>query len=308
MGAYTYGSREPNRHNEAQQLVSYSLRLCRTIEDHWGTALCLHHLGHIAFNMGNYDKSETYTQQSLDLCHKIGDQDGIANAYNTLGQVAGALGNYPAAKDYYQRCLEIRQEFGNRKLIAECLDALGYINYLLGNDETAENCYRQSLKMSRAVNDIHGVAWSLHNLGDIARFRGQYEQARQFYQDSIETHAKINRLHWGSMVALEKLARTLSKLGQHDVAQEYFVQAFSLAVEMKRYREAVDALFGLAQLLIATGHQEQATLFLSVTLHHHATARQVRDRAQEMINTLTPTFPANYTPKITLADIAAQLG
>jgi len=315
MGEHVYETGGVDKHGKTRHLLAQSLARRQKIGDVWGESACLYYLGHTAFTRGDYDESQWRTEQSLQICRTIGDQLGIADAYHNLGQITTARGEYAAARSYYNKMLAIREEYGNRKRIAECLDCLGYVAYLSRDDETAVSYYDKSLVISRETNDTHGTAWSLHNLGDIARRRGAYQEAMTLYQESQEIHKANDPFDWGRAVALEKLGRTALMMGDLDEAEYWFGAAFQIAMKMKRYRDASDALLGMTQLWLQRGGDEAMALqFITAVLSHKATAQDTRDKAQRLALSLveklddeTAVSAQKEGTKLTFAETAGWL-
>jgi predicted ATPase len=286
LGAYIYATGTA-RTEEAQALVTESLRGCEMIGDDWGAATCLHHLGHMALGLGHYDVAQQRTEQSLRLYKQIGDHIGVAAAYSSLGQIAGTEGAYADARQYYEHCLHIRRQYGNRKHIAECLDSLGYITYLMRDDLRAERYYQESLKLSQEIGDQHGIAWSLHNLGDISRLRGEFGRAKKLYHESQQLHKLLDVHAWGRVVAMEKLGQVVFALGEVAVAKGWLLAALQIAVRTQQLRTAVDALWSISKILLAEGDLKLALVVLELILQHHATAQEVRQLAAQQLAAVT---------------------
>ena len=213
----------------------------------------------------------------------------MGDAYNSLGQVAGTNGDYDGAIGFYESCLDIWRDLGSRWRIAECLDSLGFIVLLQGKVDSAETYYQESLAISKEIDDGSGWAWSLHNLGDVARQRGDFDHARQLYMQSIEQHEARDPLNWGRLVSLYKLGLANAHLGADAEAERNFRTAFAIAKRTKRYREAMDALLGLAQLRLKEGNSAEANRLLAFILHHPATAKETLESAMPLAADMTPT-------------------
>lgn len=286
MGLRIYDDRQSDpqtRHSQAQALLLQSLALRQAIGDRWGMAACLHHLGHIAYGLGEYPQARQYAEQSLKIYREMGDRLGLADAFSSLGQIYATEGHYREAAEYYRQCLAIRRESGSPRRLAESLDCVGYVTYLQGDDEAALHCYEESLAISRQNNDENGIAWALHNCGDIARRRGDAAEAKQLFGESYQIHQKLHPLDWGTIVSLMKLGMAAYDLSHLAEAWGYLAEAFTVAVQVKRYREATDILLELARLALANGAEEMACVWLWVVINHYATAKVTADQAAQLL-------------------------
>lgn len=271
----------PHHYETEQRLLQKSYHLRQKIGDQWGLAKCLNNLGIIAYERGNYTEAEQYARQGLQLHRQLDNQLGVAYSLNHLAQTMSTQGDYIQAQQYYEESLAIFEAFGDRREIAICLDCIGYINYLMDNIAAAKRYYEESLLICQEMGDIQGIAWSFHNLGDIARRQGELSKAQQFYQKSHEMHLQKEPLDWGRVVALIKLGRTTLALGNHTDALTLLHQALRLATQTERFREALDALYSIAQILWHWQQPEAALRCLALIQAHHATAKKTLDAAQQ---------------------------
>jgi predicted ATPase len=286
----TIGS--PHHYDREQQLLQQSYTLRQKIGDQWGLAKCLNNLGIIAYERGHYPEAEQYARQGLQLHRHLGNRLGVAYSLQHLAQAVGIQGAYLQARQHYEEALAILEAFGNRREIAICLDCIGYMFYMLDDIAAAQRYYEESLHICQQMDDAQGIAWSLHNLGDVARRQGATAKARQLYQESHELHCRQEPLAWGRVVALEKLGRTTLVLGRYEEAMALLQEAFELALQTERFREAMDALHAMAQILWHWQQPEQACGCLELVLSHQATAKETLDAAQTCWSAWQHTLPS----------------
>jgi tetratricopeptide (TPR) repeat protein len=273
---------QPGLRATIRALFQHALALLEALPDLWGVSRALNFLGTLAWEQGDYDAALSFGQRSLELYQELGDRLGTAYAFCTVGQVFSTRGHYALGQSYYQDGLAIYRELGNSQELAAGLDSLGYVTWLLGDLDEAEACYRESLALSRSLNDKSGTAWSLHNLGDIARARRDYEQARQLYEESQALHFADNPQSWGRIAALIKLGQIELLLQNREMAWEYHYQAWQLALQTGRPREALDALWALFQVVQGSVGSSSAThcqalrIWLYLVCHHPGTAEDTR--------------------------------
>ncbi len=118
--------------------------------DRWGTAIVVHHLGHIAQDL-EHDTERTLAllADSLERFQEIGDLWGIA---------------------YSQRCLgALLREAGR-------------------DEEGARSLLQGALATFRRTGDPWNIGVTLHLLGDATMAKGQWADAIHAYQESLSHH------------------------------------------------------------------------------------------------------------------------
>jgi hypothetical protein len=156
---------------------------------------------------------------------------------------------------------------------------LGYVIYLSDDIEGATAIYEESWALAQETNNEYGVAWALHNLGDIARVKGELAAAQKLYIESHERHLARDPLDWGRLVSLGKLGQVTLDLEDWENAGIFLTQAFEMAMHIERYREATDALLGLAKWAFHTDQLAKAAVWVTVVQNHHATVKETQDKA-----------------------------
>ncbi len=288
-------------HTQAQALIGQSLSLRRVIGDQWGIGVCLNYLARIAYALGDYQSAGRYAAQSLQTRQELEDQHGLGSSFLSLGQVASALGDYEAAKAHYRQSLQIYKALGNQRRIADCLNSLGYVVLLAGDSAEANRDYQEAFIIATELGDQRRVAWSLLNLGDVQRSHGDYRQALSLYERGLALQQTEDPFGWGHVAALEKLGRLHLVMSQHTEAQRYLSAVLRIAVQIKRYREAIDALLDLSQLAWQQGRPAAAARYLAFVLGHPAATRDALDRARQLSaeyqgvdSAETPTSPLTF--------------
>ena len=72
----------------AVALAEEGLALCREVGDREGGALCLHWLGSVAMERGDYEQAKRFHQESLGLCFGLENSWVASLALSGLGEVA----------------------------------------------------------------------------------------------------------------------------------------------------------------------------------------------------------------------------
>ena len=270
-------------YGQQKTLLQHALAIREEIGDQRGVANTLNFLCSLAYERGDYEEARQHASRSLALHHALGNALGRAQSLSHLGQVAGTLGDYEQALQHYEASLVLFRQYGNARDVAVCLDSVGYVSFLREDYETAARRYKESFHISREMGDEQGVAWSLHNLGDVERVHGRYEAARELYQQSLALHKALDPVGWGGIVASDKLGQVALEGGELAAAEAYFSEALHMATATHRKREMMDAKLNLAIVALRRHAPAQAAPLLAEVANHPATAKQTRDKAEDLL-------------------------
>jgi tetratricopeptide (TPR) repeat protein len=179
------------------------------------------------------------------------------------------------------------------------LNNLGQVAYTLGEYPEAKDLFQESLTICQEMGDRRGIALCLSFLGDVVQMMGEYQGAKQLYQESSAIFKEIGN-QWGSVFSSAKLGYVTCELGDYQAAGDYFGQSLKMALDIQAMPSVMDALVGLASLLIKTGdaEQEQVLEILALALSHPASSRDIQDRAARLLAELQPRLPAGVAKAI----------
>ena len=160
-----------------------ALALFASCADEWGTAMIVHHLGHIADDLDHDgERAITLLSDSLEQFTALGDRWGVA---------------------YSQRCLAY--------MFAE-----HHRDY-----HRATPLLNAAAETFREIGDRWNLGVTLHMLADNARERQQWSAAIPFYQESLTNHWE-ERDALGVADALLRLAQIQVALGEMEMALRLF--------------------------------------------------------------------------------------
>jgi non-specific serine/threonine protein kinase len=152
-------------------------------DDRWGTAVVVHHLGHVAQDLEHDgERSIALFADSLARFEAIGDAWGVAFSQRCLGRA----------------WMELRRDY-----------------------ERATSLLTPALATFRRLGDGWNTGVTLHMLGDSAREVGNWPEAIVSYQESL-SHHWVQRDPLGVADALLRLAQILVALGDPDLAARFF--------------------------------------------------------------------------------------
>ncbi|MBE7555297.1 MAG: tetratricopeptide repeat protein [Anaerolineales bacterium] len=282
------------QHEAAKALLHESLGILRSLDSaaRGETIFPLNYLGAVHRHLGEYELARQLCQESMVLCREMGDTLGLSIALNILGQVAYLKGDYSRSRQLCQESLALKQGIGDRRGMTFSLNNLGQVAYALGEYPEAKAFFEESLTICQEIGDRRGIALCLSYLGDVVQMMAEYQGAKQLYQESLSIFKEIGN-QWGAISARTKLGYVTS-LDDIQTARDYFSEALKVALNIQAIPGALDALVGLASLLIKTGgaEREQALEILALALSHPASSRDNQDRAARLLAEVEPQFSA----------------
>jgi tetratricopeptide (TPR) repeat protein len=226
-----------SQYQQAEIFYQQALEITREVGDRQPEATAINGLGNVYRTLGEYQKTISFYHQSLDVRREIEDKQGEASSLNNLGLVYYSLGEYQKAIAFYQQSLDISREIGDKKLEAISLGNLGLVYYSLGEYQKAIAFQQQSLDVSRKIEDKEGEGRCLGNLGLVYDSLGEYQKAIAFHQQSLEIKREIGDKQ-GEARSLLGLGLTLKKLNQNNDALEAFRNARQLFQEIGLNKES----------------------------------------------------------------------
>ncbi len=124
----------------------------------------------------------------------------------------------------------------------------------------SETLEKELLASAQAVENGRCLGWTLYGISYLARRQGKLDKARATGAESV-SYLRVSQDVLHITLSLHNLARVLHEQGEYTAAQSYWIEALTLAQQAYDLHGTVYSLDGLACLLGALGHYEQA-LFL----------------------------------------------
>ncbi|GIK38497.1 MAG: transcriptional activator [Chloroflexota bacterium] len=282
------------QHEAAKALLHEGLGVLRRLGSaaRGETIFPLNYLGAVHRHLGEYELARQMCRESMALCREMADTLGLTIALNILGQVAYLEGDYSRSRQVCQESLALKQGIGDRRGMTFSLNNLGQVAYTLGEYPEAKAFFEESLTICQEIGDRRGIALCLNYLGDVVQMMAEYPGAQQLYEESLSIFKEIGN-QWGAISARTKLGYVASQLDDVQTARDYFGEALQMALNIQAIPGALDALVGLASLLIKAGgaEREQALEILALALSHPASSRDNQDRAARLLAGVEPQFP-----------------
>ncbi|CAF4971693.1 unnamed protein product [Rotaria sp. Silwood1] len=146
----------------------------------------------VLIDLANFDDAEKYLHRLLkELLSCPAD---IPKCLHALGKVSCEKGNYDLSLDYFGKALEIlRESQPNDYRIAHIHNSIGEVYQNKGDIEKALESYKEALKIFRqTVPDDHkSIAWCYNNLGIIYEKQKNYSKARGYLLKALSIKKKV---------------------------------------------------------------------------------------------------------------------
>lgn len=260
---------------DAREVLLTGLDISRTRGDTWLTAVHLGHLGMIAYSTGQCVEAEQRLAEGVALWREVGDVRGLVFNLSTYGMVSAALGQFGRAQ--------------------QLLD--------------------ESLLISGQNNDRWGVANAFNYLGQIALERkpADFEAAHYFLTESATIFRELGA-RWMLVSVLNNLGQIATGQGKIKEAKQAFLEALDMAISDPILPAALEALLGLAELLMAQEEFDQASEIIAQVMNHPASSQHSKDKAGQLWPTLAARFSTDQLETLmshascqSLQTIAARL-
>lgn len=249
-----------------------------------GQSVAMLGLGSVNLHRGDFPTARTYYEQARALAEAEGDRSQQAHASHNLGILNAQMGDFAEAHSNYEKALALHESIQNLSGIANTLNGLGIVAYHQQQYNQALHYYSRSQVIAKELGDMRLFAHSANNLGELARSQGNLELARRYYEAALGVLRELGD-QWGTALALDNLGH-VSAADDPTAAWELYSQAIALA---NRHNVAVivmDALAGMAALLLQNGDAVTAAEWLGLVLNHPSTVEETRQEIAPMMTRL----------------------
>jgi tetratricopeptide (TPR) repeat protein len=272
--------------DESRKLLHHSLPLLRSYGPSAELLNALHHMGALERLAGNFVLSQEVFLEMLDLATGMGARWYIALAQGNVGVAKLALGEYQEAHTRLQTANTIFRKVGDRRIMAVGLQFFGETLRSLGEYAQAQDCLYESLEISRMFGDRWIRGLSLNQLGLVFKAKGEYEEASRLFREALALLREIEEF-WGMLQALNSLGAVYLTLGAYPEARSAFCESLSIAGHEKILPEALDALVGMAHILMDEGDLGEALAIVLLALNHPLSRIESKARAEGICTKLT---------------------
>lgn len=268
---------------ESRLYLNQSLAFLRKIGACTELLYALHHMGALERLAGNFVLSQELFLEMLDVATGMGARWHIALAQGNIGVAKCALGEYNEARNWLQTANAIFRETGDQRIRAISLQFLGEALRNLGEYAQAQMCLNESLEISKVFGDRWISGLSLNQLGLVFMVNGEYEEAARLFRESLVQLREIDEF-WGMLQALNNLGAVHLILDAYPEARTAFCESLIIAGNDQILPEALDALIGIAQILMKEEDRKGALGLVLLVLNHSLLRVESKTGAERIYN------------------------
>ena len=202
-------------------------------------AYCLHMLGLVYDNMGEYSKALSYYERDLEISKQVlpPNHSNLGTSYNNIAGVHYNVGEYSKALLFYKRSLEIYKVAlpPDHPDLATSYNNIGMVYYNMSDYSKAISSYEQSLEIKKvALPPNHpSFANSYNNIGLAYMNMGESSKALSFYERSLE----INKValppnHPDLATSYYNIGEGYADMGEYSKAFSYLQKAHGIWIQI----------------------------------------------------------------------------
>jgi len=273
--------------------LTQALTIYRALEDQMGATLALTGLGQAYLYQGRLQEGMDSLQAGIKISRDMENVERIGVTLLNLGPLAASMGDFESGQRYLEESLAIFQQLGYRNSMAGALLHLGMTAHMQGQLDQAKTYYQQCEQTFTEIGDLHGLSASLNNQGAIALARLESREAVVYFERSLKISRDAHD-QWGTANTLSNMAQVELDLKDYILSQSYLYEAMQIAQSQQATPLALEILFGFGRLWVDTQRGDDAYQLLSFVIRHEATAPDIKEHAEELLQTLSiPDLPAS---------------
>jgi len=243
-------------YRSALEYFSRALPLAEEADAKNFLANILNNIGVVYINLVEYHKALEFFQRALSIHEQTGTKQNIAGSLMCIGSVHFAIADYAQSLDYYSRALMLIQDAGGT-LRMHLLNNIGNVHSMLSDYSRSLDYYSRALALAEEIGDKRLVAFILGNIGGVYFDLSDYPRALGVLGRSVDLSVQISSLRDAGF-AMQLIAMTQSKLGNHDAAYQGLVDTLRHQREVLKSNEFVAAaLLSLGGVLLALEKPEE---------------------------------------------------
>jgi len=150
----------------------------------WHQAVSISVLGIVAYQQGNFQEADQQLTKSLDLWRTVGDPRGLVFTMIYMGMTALALMEYESAKLILTEGNQIAEANMDRWAHASGLDLLGIALMSQGQNEEAVAYFKKSVALSNEIGDQLNGAQTMIHMGQSCAAMRSDDEAKGLYLEA----------------------------------------------------------------------------------------------------------------------------
>ncbi len=182
-------------------------------------------------HLGSVRLAIPYYESALEIARRTGNPLREGSILNSLGVIAWDTGDYETARRHYVDAVACFEGTDQTAALGHALSSLGQTLRRLGRPDLARDALERAVSLHRRAGQAQLEGYGLAALGDTLLEQGAPELALKAFEDSLGIRRRIgDRPGAGWMI--ERLARTVHRMGQLDRVRELVTEATRIADEL----------------------------------------------------------------------------
>ncbi len=179
----------------ANQAISQSLQLAKTINDRFINAQILNTQARLQLNIGNIQAALETWKQAETIYKSLKDTQGVILSQINQAQALQSLGFYRRSRTILEEVNQNLQTVDNLPLKGKGLLSLSVALEVVGDLEKSQTVLSESLTIAEDINLTSQIGETYLRLGNTARAREDFQKAEEYYQQVIENFSSpLNKL------------------------------------------------------------------------------------------------------------------
>ena len=245
--------------------------------------------GWFAHCLSDYKQATRLYEEALTIGRQSGWHETIKYRgflMLRLSEMAMRQGDLEKARQYMDEIsTEVDQAGKPPSRTLWILETQGRIVYLAGNYQKAQKLLQEGLTIARSVHNQSGIVVISNHLGYVYLAQGEYIAARRSFAESL-THGQAFDYGRGVARALVGLGCAACYLEDNGAAWTNFARALEIAGKIGNDLEIINAIIGIAQLLVTEDREIQALELLAYAHDQPAADWEARGKAERLLNRL----------------------
>jgi CHAT domain-containing protein/Tfp pilus assembly protein PilF len=278
-GRDLFSQGDAKSYKAAAEKYQESLTLWQTLDDEYGEAVSLDHIGRAFDALQEHEKAIGSYRQALPLWRALADRDGEAGTLNNIGVAYLAVGEGQKALDHFTQALPAYRAAGDRPGEAVVLNDIGVVYESLGEGQKALDYFLQGLPVFRATGDRSGEAKVLVDIGAVYDDLGEKQKALDYYAQAL-TLSRITHDRDVEGIILSNMGQVYDDLGEKQKALDYYAQTLSLCRALGDRDGEAATLNNIGRDYFDLGQEQKALEYYAQAL---PVFRAVGNRAAEAV-------------------------
>ena len=187
------------------------------------------------------EKAFETAHSALRVAREEGDKLQEAEAQRHVGSAYWALSEYHLALENYFCALRLSEELGDQLGIAGVHNNLALVYGKLDRLDEAQRHLEESVSILKSLGNDFRYAAACNNLGKLHELRGNLKEALTSHLETLRITQQMD-YEPGVLRAKLNVGSVRYQMNQYDFAEDYYREAYELAVKLGYTHEQVQLL------------------------------------------------------------------